>query len=80
MHKHIFLVDVLGSSSITTMELNFQPVRTKIHYALFRNQLNVLGLVKNLVKNLVKIQLLYGNIKILKNYCFPTCLNKNNNF
>jgi hypothetical protein len=70
MHKHIFLVDVLGSSSKITMKLNFQPFRTKIHYGLIQNQLNIF----ELVKKLVKIQLVYANIKILKNYFFATCL------
>jgi hypothetical protein len=57
MHKRIFLVDVLGSSSKITMKLNFQPFRTKIHYELIQNQLDIF----ELVKKLVKIQLIYAN-------------------
>jgi hypothetical protein len=70
MHKHIFLVDVLKSSSKITMKLDFQPFKTKIHYGLIQNQLDILGLVKKLVK----IQLIYANIKKIKNYFIATCL------
>jgi hypothetical protein len=62
MNKRIFLVDVLGSSSKITMKLNFQPFRTKIHYGFIQSQLDIFGLVKKLVK----IQLIYENIKNLK--------------
>ena len=60
MHERIFLMDVLRSSSIITMKLNFQPFATKIHYGLIQNQLDIFGLVEKLVK----IQLIYANIKI----------------
>jgi hypothetical protein len=63
-------VDVLESSSKITMKLNFQPFRTKIHYGLIQNQLDILGLVKKLIK----IQLIYENIKKIKNYFFAICL------
>jgi hypothetical protein len=63
-------VDVLGSSSKITMKLDFQPFRTKIHYGLIQNQLDIFGLLKKLVK----IQLIYANIKTQKNYFFATCL------
>jgi histone deacetylase complex regulatory component SIN3 len=70
MHKRIFLVDVLGSSSKITMKLNFQPFRTKIHYELIQNQLDIFELVKKLVKS----QLIYANFKKIKNYFSATCL------
>ena len=56
----IFLVDVLGSSSKITMKLNFQPFKTNIHYELIQNQLEIF----ELLKELVKIQLIYANIKL----------------
>jgi hypothetical protein len=46
IHKCIFLVDVLESSSKITMKLNFQPFRTKIKYGFFKNQLDIFELVK----------------------------------
>jgi hypothetical protein len=63
-------MDVLGSSSKITMKLNSQPFRIKIHYGLIQNQLDIFGLVKKLVK----IQLIYANIKFFLNYIFATCL------
>jgi hypothetical protein len=32
------------------MKLNFQPFRTKIHYGLIQNQLDIFELLKKLVK------------------------------
>jgi hypothetical protein len=58
------------------MKLNFQPFRTKIHYALIQNQLDIY----ELVKKLVKIQLIYANIMILKNNFFQLAQNNNNHF
>jgi hypothetical protein len=63
-------VDVLESSSKITMKLNFQPFRTKIHYGLIQNQLDILGLVKKLLK----LWFFYANIKKLKKIFFATCL------
>jgi hypothetical protein len=63
MQKHIFLVDVLGSSSKITMKLNFEPLKSKMHYGFVQNQVNIFGLLKQFVK----IQFCNAYIGIIKN-------------
>jgi hypothetical protein len=58
MHNRIFLVDVLGNSSKITMKLNFNHLEQKFTMDSYK----ILGLVKKLVK----VQLIYANIKKFK--------------
>jgi hypothetical protein len=63
MHKSIFLVDVLISSSKITKKLDFQPYRIEFHNV--KSKLDICRVVKKLVKSNSFMQILDVVVEVL---------------